>query len=182
MAVLKQIVAQYPYEDDKGQSLKTEAAALGIQLASGLQSRVSNAGVKIVAFNMTDLSYAPEIAQAMLVRQQAEAMVKVRQTHKHTPFSFSFSLLFLFVAPPKLGVPTEKKAGQGLTRMTCSHSRSGSLCLQARELIVKGAVEISQDAIQQLKSKGIVMSEGEKTKIVSNLLTVMCGEAAEIRR
>ena len=93
MAVLKQIVAQYPYEDDKGQSLKTEAAALGIQLASGLQSRVSNAGVKIVAFNMTDLSYAPEIAQAMLVRQQAEAMVKVRQTHtnthKHTPFSFS---------------------------------------------------------------------------------------------
>ena len=78
MAVLKQIVAQYPYEDDKGQSLKTEAAALGVQLASALQGRVSNAGVRIVAFNMTDLSYAPEIAQAMLVRQQAEAMVKVR--------------------------------------------------------------------------------------------------------
>ena len=97
MAVLKQIVAQYPYEDDKGQSLKTEAAALGIQLASGLQSRVSNAGVKIVAFNMTDLSYAPEIAQAMLVRQQAEAMVKVRQTHTNT---LLLLFLFLSVAPP----------------------------------------------------------------------------------
>ena len=88
-----------------------------------LQDRLAHAGVKVIAFNMTDLSYAPEIAQAMLVRQQAEAMVK------------------------------------------------------ARRLIVKGAVDISEDAIQQLDDKGVKMSESEKTKIVTNLLTVICGES-----
>ena len=64
--------------------------------------------------------------------------------------------------------------------MTCSHSRSRSLSLrtaQARKLIVKGAVDISEGAIQQLESKGVTMSEGEKTKIVTNLLTVICGES-----
>ena len=52
MAVLKQIVSRYPYEDDAGgQSLKSEAAAFGSQLKGELQKRVNNAGVCIVAFN-----------------------------------------------------------------------------------------------------------------------------------
>ena len=123
MAVLKQVVSKYPYEDDgEGHSLKTEAAAVGHEMSSVLQDRLAHAGVKVIAFNMTDLSYAPEIAQAMLVRQQAEAMIK------------------------------------------------------ARRLIVKGAVDISQGAITQLQEKGIEMDNQEKTKIVSNLLTVICGE------
>lgn len=124
LATLKQVVSKYPYEDDDGgHSLKTEAAALGQELQSTLQQRLAHAGVSVIAFNMTDLSYAPEIAQAMLVRQQAEAMVK------------------------------------------------------ARKLIVKGAVDISEGAIQQLEEKGVTMNEGEKTKIVTNLLTVICGES-----
>ena len=123
LATLKQVISKYPYEDDEGgHSLKTEAAALGGELQSTLQQRLAHAGVRVIAFNMTDLSYAPEIAQAMLVRQQAEAMVK------------------------------------------------------ARKLIVKGAVDISNDAVSQLESKGIQMNEGEKTKIVTNLLTVICGD------
>jgi len=134
MATLKQVVSKYPYEDDeihideatgshsKGLSLKTEAAQVSRELKDVLQDRLAHAGVRVIAFNMTDLSYAPEIAQAMLVRQQAEAMVK------------------------------------------------------ARKLIVKGAVDISNDAVSQLESKGIQMSEGEKTKIVTNLLTVICGD------
>ena len=96
---------------------------MGREMSLDLQQRLAHAGVKVIAFNMTDLSYAPEIAQAMLVRQQAEAMVK------------------------------------------------------ARRLIVKGAVDISEDAIQQLDDKGVKMSESEKTKIVTNLLTVICGES-----
>jgi len=134
MATLKQVVSKYPYEDDeihideatgshsKGLSLKTEAAQVSRELKDVLQDRLAHAGVRVIAFNMTDLSYAPEIAQAMLVRQQAEAMVK------------------------------------------------------ARKLIVKGAVDISNDAVSQLESKGIQMNEGEKTKIVTNLLTVICGD------
>merc|ERR1719158_2220252 len=117
-AVLKQVVSKYPYESDEdptgdgspgqrgsrhGLSLKTEAAQVSKELKDVLQDRLAHAGVRVIAFNMTDLSYAPEIAQAMLVRQQAEAMVK------------------------------------------------------ARRLIVKGAVNISEDAVQQLEEKGLTM-------------------------
>merc|ERR1711968_404958 len=134
MATLKQVVSQYPYEaDDEGEaspssqhrhglSLKTEAAQVSRELKDVLQDRLAHAGVKVLAFNLTDLSYAPEIAQAMLVRQQAEAVVK------------------------------------------------------ARRLIVKGAVDISEDAVNQLETKGVKMSETEKTKVVTNLLTVICGD------
>ena len=92
------------------------------ELKDVLQDRLAHAGVRVIAFNMTDLSYAPEIAQAMLVRQQAEAMVK------------------------------------------------------ARRLIVKGAVDISEDAVSQLEAKGVQLSKEEKTKVVTNLLTVICGD------
>merc|ERR1719158_955359 len=88
MATLKQVVSKYPYEDDDdgagaghshGLSLKTEAMQVSMELKEVLQQRLAHAGVRVIAFNMTDLSYAPEIAQAMLVRQQAEAMVKARK-------------------------------------------------------------------------------------------------------
>merc|ERR1712157_115288 len=81
LATLKQVVSKYPYEDDEegGHSLKTEASAVAQEMCSVLQDRLAHAGVKVIAFNLTDLSYAPEIAQAMLVRQQAEAMVKARK-------------------------------------------------------------------------------------------------------
>merc|ERR1712224_417289 len=138
MATLKQVVSKYPYEEDHdhvfgspsgatsskpGLSLKTEAAQVARELKDVLQDRLAHAGVSVIAFNMTDLSYAPEIAQAMLVRQQAEAMVK------------------------------------------------------ARKLIVKGAVDISEDAVDQLQARGVSMTEPEKTKIVTNLLTVISGES-----
>lgn len=44
-----------------------------------LQERVNAAGAMIINFELTDLAYAPEIAQAMLIRQQAEAMVDARK-------------------------------------------------------------------------------------------------------
>merc|ERR1712118_645816 len=70
-AVLKQVVSKYPYEDDDngGHSLKTEAAAVSQEMTNVLQDRLAHTGVRVIAFNLADLSYAPEIAQAMLVRQ-----------------------------------------------------------------------------------------------------------------
>lgn len=81
LATLKQVVSKYPYEADEqgGHCLKTEAAEVSAQMTNVLQGKVAGAGVKVLAFNLTDLSYAPEIAQAMLVRQQAEAMVSARK-------------------------------------------------------------------------------------------------------
>jgi len=79
--VLKQIVSRYPYETtDHSPSLKTETYEIGLELTRTLQEKVHVAGVLIESFELSDLSYAPEIAQVMLVRQQAKAMVDARQT------------------------------------------------------------------------------------------------------
>lgn len=50
--------------------------------------------------------------------------------------------------------------------------------LQARKVIVKGAVEIAQSAVHELEIAGINMDDKAKARIVSNLLTVICSESA----
>jgi hypothetical protein len=70
-AVLKQVTSQFPYEAAEGQpSLQTEVAHITKMLIQTLQHRVSVTGARILSFDLVDLSYAPEIYQAMLVRQQ----------------------------------------------------------------------------------------------------------------
>lgn len=80
-AVLKQVVSRYPYESStEGQdSLKTEAGDIGTELVEKLQDKVSRSGILIESFQFDELSYAPEIAAAMLKRQQAEALVSARK-------------------------------------------------------------------------------------------------------
>jgi len=80
-SVLKAVAARYPYEARGSEhSLKSSHDMVSEELKSELQNRVDAAGVVVVSFELTDLSYAPEIAQAMLVRQQAEATVAARNT------------------------------------------------------------------------------------------------------
>jgi len=50
--------------------------------------------------------------------------------------------------------------------------------LSARKLIVSGAVEIAQGAVHNLEAQGITMDDKSRAKIVGNLLTVICSEAA----
>jgi len=79
-AVLKKVAAQYPYEAPDGQAcLLRDTSGIAAQLREELQQQVMDTGSVIVAFDLTDLSYAPEIAQAMLQRQQAEATVAARK-------------------------------------------------------------------------------------------------------
>lgn len=54
--------------------------------------------------------------------------------------------------------------------------QAGAL-IQARRLIVDGAVSITSDAIEGLASKGIHMGEEDKARLVSNLLTALCSES-----
>jgi len=78
-AVMKQVASMYPYEARGTEpSLKTEATALRTHLISYLSERVEAAGITVTNFEFNDLAYAPEIAQAMLVRQQAVAMLDAR--------------------------------------------------------------------------------------------------------
>lgn len=80
LAVLKQLCSRYPYESREGESLKSEAQEIGVEMVRLLQGKVAAAGAEVQSFELSDLTYAPEIAGAMLVRQQAQALVDARKT------------------------------------------------------------------------------------------------------
>lgn len=123
IAVLKQVASKYPYESNTGHSLKDETSEIGKEMVDVLTRKVAAAGVEVISFEISDLSYAPEIAQAMLVRQQAQALV------------------------------------------------------DARKIVVEGAVEIVNDAMDHLKQREIEIDRAHQSKIVGNLLAIICGEA-----
>lgn len=80
-AILKRVVSQFPYESDNPNeaSLRSETIVVAERMRDALQQRCSVAGVRIETFSINELSYAPEIAQAMLRRQQAEALIAARK-------------------------------------------------------------------------------------------------------
>lgn len=78
---VRHIAGSYPYDTgDKDQlSLRDNAAEVTAELSAEIAERVAPAGVKIIESRLTRLSYAPEIAQVMLRRQQASAVVAARE-------------------------------------------------------------------------------------------------------
>ena len=80
-AALKQTLSRFPYESNDGSPcLKTEAEQIGRHLCNLLQRKVLQAGALIDSFQLKEISYAPEIANGMLKRQQAIAIIEARQT------------------------------------------------------------------------------------------------------
>ncbi|WP_296952306.1 SPFH domain-containing protein [uncultured Massilia sp.] len=82
-AALRHLAAQYAY--DEGEDLRPDeltlrggAAEVGLALRTELTARFEAAGVETVDAKLTHLAYAPEIAQVMLRRQQAQAIVSAR--------------------------------------------------------------------------------------------------------
>ncbi len=78
---VRHIASRYPY-DNRGSgalSLRDNAEEITQQLSAEIADRVRPAGVQIIESRLTRLSYAPEIAQAMLRQQQANAVVGARQ-------------------------------------------------------------------------------------------------------
>lgn len=132
-AALREIVRTYPYDmapnvDTTGDgvaddgSLRGSSEIVAARIKEEIQKRVSEAGLEIVEARITYLAYAPEIAAAMLQRQQASAVV------------------------------------------------------DARKLIVDGAVGMVQMALESLSENKIVNLDDErKAAMVSNLLVVLCG-------
>lgn len=80
-AAVRHIAIEYPYDahDEDGLSLRGNAEEITEKLAVKLHARVEAAGVQIIESRFTHLAYAPEIASAMLQRQQAGAVVAARQ-------------------------------------------------------------------------------------------------------
>jgi regulator of protease activity HflC (stomatin/prohibitin superfamily) len=80
--VVKMVCSRFPYESSNPEepSLKKESHEIIDALLKTLQAQVSAGGVQILLVRLNDLTYAPEIAQSMLLRQQAQAMVDARRT------------------------------------------------------------------------------------------------------
>ncbi|MFH8365862.1 SPFH domain-containing protein [Streptomyces sp. NPDC018031] len=80
-AAVRHIAIEYPYDahEEAGLSLRGNAEEITEKLAAELHDRVAAAGVRIIESRFTHLAYAPEIASAMLQRQQASAVVAARQ-------------------------------------------------------------------------------------------------------
>jgi len=120
-ATLKRIASRYPYEideEEEGLSLSRNADDITLIARDTLQKQVAISGVQIDSIHFNQISYAPEIAQGMLKKQQAMAMISARRT------------------------------------------------------LVRGAVKIAYDAVGKLEENGIKMNPKERTKLVSNILTV----------
>lgn len=79
-AALRGMATSYPYDQhEEGQmALRSHAAEISEHLQNGLQERLAEAGVRVIDTRISHLAYAPEIAQAMLQRQQANAVVAAR--------------------------------------------------------------------------------------------------------
>ncbi|MFD3499568.1 SPFH domain-containing protein [Streptomyces sp. NPDC058676] len=80
-AAVRHIAIEYPYDahEEDGLSLRGNAEEITEKLAVELHARVEAAGVSIIESRFTHLAYAPEIASAMLQRQQAGAVVAARR-------------------------------------------------------------------------------------------------------
>jgi regulator of protease activity HflC (stomatin/prohibitin superfamily) len=80
-SAVRAIGAKYPYDDIEHQetTLRGHADEVNGELRTELQDRVKVTGITIDECRLTHLAYAPEIAQAMLRRQQAEAVIAARQ-------------------------------------------------------------------------------------------------------
>ncbi|MET8677539.1 SPFH domain-containing protein [Streptomyces sp. NPDC004647] len=80
-AAVRHIAIEYPYDahDEDGLSLRGNAEEITEKLAVELAARIQAAGVRIIESRFTHLAYAPEIASAMLQRQQAGAVVAARR-------------------------------------------------------------------------------------------------------
>jgi regulator of protease activity HflC (stomatin/prohibitin superfamily) len=80
-AALRKLALSYPYDtqEEKQLSLRGNPNEIAEHLRTEMQERLAMAGVEVLDARISNLSYAPEIAQAMLRRQQAAAVIAARQ-------------------------------------------------------------------------------------------------------
>jgi len=79
-AAIRELAQAHPYDGEEGEvSLRSDTQQVAAELLAALQERLVLAGVEVLEARITHLAYAPEIAQAMLQRQQATAVVAARR-------------------------------------------------------------------------------------------------------
>ncbi|MDJ0711431.1 MAG: SPFH domain-containing protein [Woeseiaceae bacterium] len=85
-AALRNLGTTYPYEpheDEGGLALRSNPVEIAQALREEIQERLAQAGVTVIEARISHLAYAPEIANAMLRRQQASAIIAARKQIVH---------------------------------------------------------------------------------------------------
>lgn len=80
-SALRNLATTYPYEEAEagGKSLRGDPGNIAQALKEEIQARLQKAGVEVIEARISHLAYAPEIASAMLRRQQASAIIAARE-------------------------------------------------------------------------------------------------------
>ena len=80
-AALRNLATSYPYDTHEVdvKALRSHTNEIATQLKDEIQARLTKAGVEVIEARISHLAYAPEIASAMLQRQQAGAIIAARQ-------------------------------------------------------------------------------------------------------
>ncbi|WP_226436352.1 MULTISPECIES: SPFH domain-containing protein [Rhodococcus] len=110
-AAVRHIAGSYPYDGDRAvMSLRQNADEITTKLSEEVRDRVQSAGVRVIETRINQLAYAPEIAQAMLRRQQAGAVIAAREQIVHGAVSMVGNALERLEAEHTVELDEERKA------------------------------------------------------------------------
>ncbi len=111
-SALRHLASLYSYDhgEENENTLRSNGAEVSQALKEELQERLAKAGVVVDEARLTHLAYAPEIAQAMLRRQQAEAVIAARQKIVHGAVSMVDMALKELAEKQVLVLDDERKA------------------------------------------------------------------------
>ena len=111
-SALRHITSRYAYDhgEDDEITLRTNVEEVSAALRHELHERLAKAGVVVEEARLTHLAYAPEIAQAMLRRQQAEAVIAARQKIVHGAVSMVEMALKELAEKHVVSLDDERKA------------------------------------------------------------------------
>ena len=127
-SAVRHVASNYAYDDGEPNeiTLRGGAGDVSAALTRELQERLSKAGVEVEEARLTHLAYAPEIAQAMLRRQQAEAVIAARQKIVHGAVSMVEMALNELSAKKVVNLDEERKAAMvsNLLVVLCGESEA----------------------------------------------------------
>jgi regulator of protease activity HflC (stomatin/prohibitin superfamily) len=127
-SAVRHVASSYAYDEGEPNELTLRGGSdeVAAALTRELQDRLAKAGVHVEEARLTHLAYAPEIAQAMLRRQQAEAVIAARQKIVHGAVSMVEMALNELSAKKVVALDEERKAAMvsNLLVVLCGESEA----------------------------------------------------------
>lgn len=127
-SALRNLATSYPYEEAEagGKSLRGDPVNIAEALKAEIQARLQTAGVEVIEARISHLAYAPEIASAMLRRQQASAIIAAREQIVEGAVSMVHMALEKLEKDSVIDLDEERKASMvsNLLVVLCSDSEA----------------------------------------------------------